>query len=185
MPPTVPTLRNTAEGLSGVKWIDNVAEISSILARYRRYSTAALVASYLGIYLFLYPRYRNRAWRLLVPTALGSLITIALLGIAGTKLQIFHVMALMLLLGIGVDYSIFVEGTAKDDGGPWLAVSISAISTLLSFGLLSLSATPALHAFGLVMLIGTTIVWLSVPLFVSPGGRQYNPVETGELKWGT
>ena len=47
----------------------------------------------------------------------------------------------------------------------WLAVAIAGISTLLSFGLLALSSTPALHAFGLCMLIGETSIWLLTPLF--------------------
>jgi predicted exporter len=42
---------------------------------------------------------------------------------------------------------------------------LSALSTLLSFGLLGLSKTPALQAFGLTMLIGTASVWLIVPCF--------------------
>jgi predicted exporter len=42
---------------------------------------------------------------------------------------------------------------------------LSALSTLLSFGLLGLSHTPALRAFGLTMAIGITIVWLTVPYF--------------------
>ena len=42
-------------------------------------------------------------------------------------------------------------------------MALSAINTLLSFGLLSLSKTPALQAFGLTMLIGTVAVCLVVP----------------------
>jgi predicted exporter len=44
---------------------------------------------------------------------------------------------------------------------------MSAANTLLSFGLLGLSSTPALRAFGLTMLMGTALVWLIVPCFGS------------------
>jgi predicted exporter len=44
-------------------------------------------------------------------------------------------------------------------------VGLSAASTLLSFGLLALSGTPALRAFGLTMLLGTALVWLAAPCF--------------------
>jgi predicted exporter len=91
---------------------------------------------------------------------------LALLGIAGQSLQLFHVLALMLILGVGVDYGIFLqEHGIRRDPIAWLAVVLSALSTLLSFGLLSLSKTPALQAFGVTMLIGTTVVWLIVPCF--------------------
>ena len=54
--------------------------------------------------------------------------------------------------GIGVDYGIFLqEHPGRRDLIAWHAVTLSAVSTLLSFGLLSLSNTPAsitLNTFG-------------------------------------
>jgi predicted exporter len=114
----------------------------------------------------LYPRYGRATWRVVAPTALASLATLALLGSVGASLQLFHVLALMLLLGIGVDYGIFFqEHFGRRDAIAWLSVALSAINTLLSFGLLSLSKTPALQAFGLTMLIGTVTLCLVVPCF--------------------
>jgi predicted exporter len=76
------------------------------------------------------------------------------------------VLALMLLLGIGVDYGIFFQDhPGRSDPVPWLAVGLSSVSTLLSFGLLGLSKTPALQAFGLTMLIGTVSVCVLLPCF--------------------
>ena len=114
------------------------------------------------------PRYRRHAWRVLAPTALASIATLGVLGLAGQSLQMFHVLALMLMLGVGVDYGIFMqEHPGRRDSTPWLAVGLSAANTILSFGLLGLSRTPALQAFGLTMLIGTTLAWLLVPCFSS------------------
>jgi predicted exporter len=161
-------LKQAAVGVDGAQWVDKVAEISSVLARYRKYISLLLPVSYLAVYLLLYPRYGVSAWRLLAATALASILTLAVMGFMGQKLQLFHVLAFMLILGIGVDYSIFLHeepGRATDRS--WLAVTLSALSTLLSFGLLSLSNTPALHAFGFTMLIGTAIVWLITPYWRS------------------
>ena len=70
------------------------------------------------------------------------------------------------MLGIGVDYGIFMqEHPSRFDSTPWLTVGLSAVSTILSFGLLGLSKTPALQAFGLTMLIGVALVWIIVPCF--------------------
>jgi predicted exporter len=72
----------------------------------------------------------------------------------------------MLLLGIGVDYGIFFQEQGRaNDGAVWLAVALSALSTLLSFGLLALSKTRALQAFGLTMALGIITVCLIVPFF--------------------
>jgi predicted exporter len=162
----LPSLEDAAAGLDGVRWVDTVGAISTVLGRYRQYMGWVVALAYIVVYGLLYPRYRRATWRVLAPTALASIATLALLGIAGQSLQLFHVLALMLILGVGVDYGIFLqEHGVRRNPIAWLAVVLSALSTLLSFGLLSLSKTPALQAFGVTMLIGTTVVWLIVPCF--------------------
>jgi len=154
------------EGLAGVQWVDKVAEISSVLGSYRAYMGWVVLGAYLVVFALLFHRYRGRTWRVLAPTALASIATLAALGFAAQSLQLFHVLALMLLLGVGVDYGIFMqEHPDRSDRTPWLAVGMSAANTILSFGLLGLSSTPALQAFGLTMLLGTTLAWLLVPCF--------------------
>jgi predicted exporter len=171
-----PQVLMAAEGLDGVQWVDKVAEISSVLGRYRAYMSWVVAGAYLVVFALLFRRYRGRTWRVLAPTALASLATLALLGYSGQHLQLFHVLALMLLLGVGVDYGIFMqEHPDRRDHTPWLAVGMSAANTILSFGLLGLSSTPALQAFGLTMLLGTALVWLIVPCFGShPPERKHD-----------
>jgi predicted exporter len=168
---TAAQLRGVPEGLNGVQWVDKVDEISAVLGRYRVNMAYVVAGAYCVVFLLLLPRYRGRAWRVIAPTAIASLATLAILGYAGQNLQLFHVLALMLLLGVGVDYGIFMqESPDRRDTTPWLAVGLSAANTILSFGLLGLSNTPALQAFGLTMLLGTLLVWLVVPCFGAASG---------------
>jgi predicted exporter len=163
---SIPALSRAADGLEGVQWVDKVGGISALLGRYRAYMGMVVLGAYVLVGLALYVRYRGRTWRVLAPTAAASALTLAILGLAGQSLQLFHVLALMLLLGVGVDYGIFMqEDPRRGKDAPWLAVGLSAASTLLSFGLLALSATPALRAFGLTMLLGTALVWFAAPCF--------------------
>ncbi|MES2018970.1 MAG: MMPL family transporter [Pseudomonadota bacterium] len=165
---SLPKLRSAAAGLEGVQWVDKVAEISSVLGRYRQYMGWVVLGAYLVVLAVLFPRYRRNAWRVVAPVATASVATVAVLGYAGQALQMFHVLALMLLLGVGIDYGIFMQENAeRRDSTPWLAVGLSAVSTILSFGLLGLSRTPALQAFGCTMLVGTTLAWLLVPFFAT------------------
>ncbi len=164
----LPQLRQAGAGMQGVQWVDKVSEISSVLGTYRQYMGWVVLAAYAVVFVLLLPRYRGRTWRVLAPTAVASVAALALLGFAGHNLQLFHVLALMLLLGVGVDYGIFMqEQPDRRDHTPWLAVGLSAANTILSFGLLGLSRTPALQAFGLTMLLGTALVWLLVPCFAT------------------
>ncbi len=163
----LPILQQTANKINGIQWVDKIGDISSILGHYRQYMGWVIVCAYAAIYGLLYWRYRRHAWRVLMPPAVASMATLALFGLFGIPLQLFHVLAFMLILGLGVDYGIFLQEQAdRHEGFAWLAVGLSAVSALLSFGLLSLSKTPPLHAFGLTMLIGMSIVWLIAPCFM-------------------
>ncbi len=158
------TLGAQSEGLPGVRWIDRTADFSRLLRHYRVLMGWLLLAGVVLVFIALYWRYRGNAWRVLVPTLIAGVLALALLGWAGQPLQLFNVLALLLLLGVGIDYGIFL---IEHDGDPraWMAVCVGAASTWLSFGLLGLSATPALRAFGLTLLVGIGAVWLLSPLF--------------------
>ncbi|MBI2769163.1 MAG: hypothetical protein HYX47_06050 [Burkholderiales bacterium] len=161
---SVPALLAAADGLPGVRWVDKAAEVSSLLGRYRSSMTWLLVAGHALTLLALWLRHGRLAWRAWVPTLLATGLTLALLGWFGQPLQLFNVLALVLLLGIGVDYGIFLL-EHRGDGSAWLAVVLGAGSTWLAFGLLGLSGTPALRAFGLTLLFGIALVWLLSPFF--------------------
>lgn len=162
-PAQLPVLETAAAGLDGVRWVDRTAEMSSLLGRYRVTMTWLLLAGHGAVLLTLVWRYRREAWRAWVPVALASLVALALLGWLGQPLQLFHVLALLLLLGVGVDYGVFLL-EHRGDGAAWLAVSLGAASTALSFGLLALSQTPALRAFGFTLLSGLLTVTLLAPM---------------------
>ncbi|TWI13309.1 MMPL family transporter [Aerolutibacter ruishenii] len=157
-------LQAQADGLDGVRWVNRTAEFSALLGHYRQMMGWLLLAGMVLVAVTLAMRYRRDAWRATVPTLLAGVLTVATLGWLGLPLQLFNVLALLLLLGMGIDYGIFLL-EHRGDASAWLAVCVGAASTWLSFGLLALSATPALRAFGLTLLLGIGLVWLLSPLF--------------------
>jgi predicted exporter len=162
----LPDIAKSADGLPGVRWVDQVQSVSALLGRYRHMMGLLLVAGHAAVLLALTWRYGSRAWRAWMPTAVATAGTLALLALCGQPLQLFNVLALALLLGIGVDYGIFLlERENADAGSAWLSVVLGAASTWLSFGLLALSSTPALRSFGLTLLFGILIVWFATPLY--------------------
>lgn len=155
--------------LEGVSWVDKVGEVSQLLGRYRQLMSAVLVLGFVLTWAALAWRFGRAAWRALAPTALATVLTLALLALAGQVLQLFHILPLLILLGLGVDYGIFLlEQPGRGETRPFLSVTLAAVSTLLSFGLLALSGTPALQAFGLTLAIGVFLAWLLTPLFLPP-----------------
>jgi len=162
----LPPIARSADGLPGVRWVDQVQSVSALLGRYSHSMGLLLAGGHVAVLLALAWRYGRRAWRAWAPTALATVGTLALLALLGQPLQLFNVLALALLLGIGIDYGIFLlERENADAGSAWLAVVLGAASTWLSFGLLALSSTPALRSFGLTLLFGILIVWFTAPLY--------------------
>jgi predicted exporter len=160
-------LEAQAQGIPGVRWVDRTADFSKLLKHYRKLMSGLLLVGIVLVFAVLYWRYRAQAWRVFAPTLVAGALTLALLGLFGQPLQLFNVLALMLLLGMGIDYGIFLI-EHRGDASAWLAVCVGAASTWLSFGLLGLSATPALRAFGLTLLFGIGLVWIISPLFRPP-----------------
>lgn len=83
-------------------------------------------------------------------------------------LNLFHVLALLLVLGVGIDYSIFFAESGTHRDTTMLAVLLSTATTLLSFGLLALSQTAAISSFGTVISIGLLCSLLFSPLAQHP-----------------
>ncbi len=156
--------------LPGVRFVNTTESISRVLGRWRTRMTELLVGGYALVFVVLAWRFRRSAIRALAPTVLASALALAVVGVSGEPLTLFHVLGLWVLLGTGVDYGIFLlEHSVTDGGEAWLAVGLGAVSTLLSFGLLATSRTFAIHAFGLTLGVGTLAVWVLSPMIIDAG----------------
>jgi predicted exporter len=152
-----------ADSLDGVSYIDQVENLSRLLGKYRVQVGYWVLIAYLIVLFALLLRYRAGIWRIVAPPLLATILTLAILLQFESGINLFHLLALILVLGIGLDMGIFL---AETDEAPhtWLAVTLSAVTSLLAFGLLALSDTPVLHHFGVTVAIGLSLVWLMAPL---------------------
>jgi predicted exporter len=158
------TLRSAALDLPGIQLVDRAQDMTTLLGRLSSSMTWLLVVGHALVWGALAMRYRGDAWRAWLPTALASVGTLGVLGFAGEPFQLFNLLALILMLGMGVDYGIFLlEHQGRNQPFVWLGVLIGALSTAMSFGLLALSKTPALHTFGLTLLVGLGFVCVLTP----------------------
>ncbi len=141
--------------------IDRVAEISALIGRYRQLATWLLIGAYGLIGLLLCrPFGAQGALVTLAPPMLASVIVAAVFTLAGWPFSLFNLLAMILLLGLGADYGIFLRMAGANHAPTLVAVALSAATTLLSFGLLAFSSTPALHSFGLTLALGLAITFV-------------------------
>lgn len=159
-------LAAVAQGLPGVRLIDPAGDFSQLLAKYRNRALGLLALSAALMTPLLIWRYGLKgAPRVMAPPLLAVLLAPALRAWFGGAFTFFDGMALVLVLSIGVDYSIFLAETSPQrQRVTMLAVAMAAATTLLSFGLLALSSVRAVHAFGSTMLIGILLAFLLSPL---------------------
>jgi predicted exporter len=153
--------------LGQVRLIDKVGDISALMGKYRQLTLQLLVWVFVLASLLFSIKYGIKlALAIVAVPALSVLLTLACLGLVGSSISLFHALALILVLGIGIDYSLFFAEAKHTSRGVMMAIFMSACSTLLAFGLLALSQTNAIHFFGLTLLFGISFAFLLAP-FIS------------------
>lgn len=146
--------------LPAVTYVDKAESVSALFHQYRYWSSLWLAAAFILIFTVLGLRYGHRISAIvLMPTLLALVVTLGAFGYLNIPLSFFHMMGLMLVLGVGVNYAIFMrEGFMQENktlqASSLAGVLLSAGTTLLSYGMLIFSSMPVLSNFGLTMLLG-------------------------------
>ena len=171
--------------ISSSKWRSQVEEL--LRHDIIKLSTAAGVL--IVILASLYFRNIKQTVAVLAPV-FSALSAMAIFGVLTTKqLNMMHVLMGIMVIGISVDYGIFVV-FSKINRSNYLtskAVSICAISTLIGFGVLALADHYALSALGITVLVGIGAAWptalcssigattVTLPIFFSASCRTNIP----------
>ncbi|MFM0225728.1 MMPL family transporter [Paraburkholderia dipogonis] len=176
-PQNEPALIATAQGLPGVVFVDKAASVSKLFGAYRVDSGWWLGGALALVLVLLMLRYKVRGGiAVTLPVLLAVGVTLAVFGYAHVPLNLFNWLALMLVLGVGANYAVFLrEGCLRADadlGAVWTGVLLSAATTLLSFGMLGMSAMPALKSFGATLALGIAVSVLLAPIGMPSESRR-------------
>jgi predicted exporter len=109
-------------------------------------------------------RDRRAVGRIVIALASAVLVTAAaLLAIEGA-LTLFHLVALLLVVGCGSNYAMFLARLAPDPAqrrATASSVLLAATTTIVAFALLATSSTPVLHMIGLTVAVGAAVALLA------------------------
>ena len=149
------SLSNLLIDVDGVEYINTLQRTESALKEQRVSATTLLFLAYflVGGLILLFYRSLSSLSLLIVPLCSSAFVLIAS-QILNFELNLFHVMALFLVLGFGMDYTIFSKEMRDKQSVTLEAILLSACTSVLSFGLLSLSSIPVVASFGITLLIG-------------------------------
>ncbi len=146
-----------------------VQTLSDQFQEHRQHAQYLLLIAMLALVAVLWWLYGHRALLdLMLPVTLALGCTFALQALLGVELNLFSIMATFLILGIGVDYAIFYHDAAAQDQVISMALWLCMMSTLLGFGLLSLSQTYAIFCFGLTVLCGVLLSYFFASCLTRP-----------------
>lgn len=147
--------------------IQPAALVSSLVTSSQRETLYLLLAGIaLNALAITVVRRRPRlAFATIGPTILAMLLVVAGMALAGIPLNFMHVVGLLLILSMGIDYAVFLlapdQGPAANTAHQAIAersVLLSALTTLATYGLLATCRTAALVSVGATVFAGVLIV---------------------------
>lgn len=100
----------------------------------------------------------------MIPSVLSLGGGLAALALSGHALNLFSLLALVLVLGIGINYTLFFSNPRGTPITSLLAVLLAMATTLLTLGMLVFSSTQAISSFGIVLCSGIFTAFLLSPL---------------------
>ena len=136
-----------------------------------RYITAVALALILSVLLIL-TRSIVVSLAALLPAAAGVMWLFAAMSISGLSLNIANMIAGIVVIGLCIDYGIFMVHGWQSGRAVMLpirrAITLSAMTTLMGAGVLIFAEHPALFSIGVTLVIGVTAGFAAAVLGV-PG----------------
>jgi predicted exporter len=164
----IETVRNALDGLPGVTLTgmavlgyDTERVIRRDLTRLLSFAGTLVIVGLMG-----YFRSVRAALLAMTPGAFGLVILAGCMYLFEVRLNTMNLIALPLLVGIGVDDGIFLVTIARVARGrdsenlinklsaACHAVSMTSLTTMLTFGTLAFTSTPAIRSLGILMFMG-------------------------------
>jgi predicted exporter len=142
--------------------LDLKRDVDELYGGYRARAAlfAAIGAAAIVLLLMLALRDPVRLWEALAPLVAALVLTVALLLLLGERLTLFHLVAMLLVAGVGSNYSLFFEHETlhrSEARSTLVSVLLCAVSTAIAFGLLATASAPVLRAIGLTVALGASL----------------------------
>jgi predicted exporter len=173
----VRTLTERLPAETRATFLDLKGESDRLIGGYRSQALAlaGLGAVAIAVLLFVGLRGVRKALRVMLPVYAALAMTVACLMFLGIGLSLFHLVSLLLVLGIGLNYSLFfgqAEPGTDSEQGTSLALSVCFLTTFAAFGCLATSRIPVLSAIGITVTLGCALSLLNAMMLGGAVVRQ-------------
>ena len=162
-----------ANGDPDVLLLDLKREADGLVAGYRLESLRLFALGVLCIALVVYAGLRSivLSLRVLVPVLAAAMLDVATLVASGTGLTVVHLVALLMVVGVGLNYGLFFnrrQGDPGEESLTRLSLVVASLATLCGSIALMTCSTPVLRAIGVTIAIGTVYAFALAAVFARP-----------------
>lgn len=148
---------------NGAKYVDVQSDISERIKDCRTVCLKMLLPVFAILFLLLSIIYKPRtAVKIITPSIAAGTFAIGLLGLTGQAVNLFHILAIFLIIGFGLDYSVFRAGGVKHSKD---AVLLSCATSVFSFLLLSFTSFKLISSLGFILSVGLSVSYLTSLIF--------------------
>jgi predicted exporter len=145
--------------------INNHSRISQLIKDLRESLIILIPAIYSIFLLILIIRYGfKKSLSVFIPSVMTLFLTVSILSLFSIEINIMHILAMILVLALGIDYSVFLAESIENPSVTCISIVLASATTIFSFGMLALSMIPALKSIGLTVIIGISITMLLSPI---------------------
>lgn len=148
----------------GVMMMDLRQSSATLMRDYRNGAISTVSFAAIIILALLWFQRRQASQVLWISLSVVSVLaaTIAIIVVAHGQLTVIHLVALLLVMGLGLDYALFLSRreSGNERRATDKAVLACAVSTTLAFGLLAGSSIPVLRFIGLTVASGSALSYL-------------------------
>jgi predicted exporter len=156
-------------GLDHVHVFDQKTFVNGIYRQFR-VTTIQQVGVGSGLVLLVLALYYRRlrpALAAFVPSLLVGGAVVAVFAMFGAPMNLLHVTSLVMVMGMGVDYGVFLVDSARDRkelDGTLFSLFLSCVTTVFIFGTLAISEHAALRAMGATTGLGILLSFALAPV---------------------
>lgn len=151
-------------------WVNPAEELSRVIERARTRLSVLFAIGFVATFLVVAADRRSfaKATRVLLPVAVALAASAAVVRFDFGPLTVFNLLALVLVLGISTNYSLFLQqgaatdGTTDADGQMLFSLGMTSATTLAVFGALAFSGIGVVESIGRTVVVGiaVSLVWL-------------------------
>ena len=148
---------------NGGQFVDVTKSVTDRIKHCRISCVKMLLPIFLILYILLSCIYKPKtALKIITPSVMAAIFSVCLVSLTGQEINLFHILAVFLIIGFGLDYSVFRASGIKSSSD---AVLLSCLTSIFSFLLLAFTSFKLISSLGFILSAGLAVSYLGSLLF--------------------